>query len=275
MTSLTRFLIDSGADINVVCGNDWYRIEHVFETGVAKLEMISKMNRKIHAYGAQEPLSVERTYRAEIFVPNSNEPPIMATFHVIRKGLRSLLGRSTASDLGLLKVGAAVNACEITEGMKEFPKMPGVNVDRTVVPVKNAYYNVPAAYREGAKRRLLEMEALGIIEKVISAPNWISGMSAVFKGKNDFRLVVNNRAINRKYFRLALIEEMKVKLHGAKYFSKLDLKNAFYHLELSEESRDLTTFLTEEGMYRFTRLMFGVNCAPEVFQREMMRVLRY
>lgn len=103
-------------------------------------------------------------------------------------------------------------------------------------------------------------------------------MSAVPKGKNDFRLVVNmrapNKAIKREYFRLPLIDEMKVKLHGAKYFTKLDLSDAFYHLELSEESRELTTFLSEAGMYRFTRLMFGVNCAPEVFQREMMRILK-
>ncbi|XP_062541058.1 uncharacterized protein K02A2.6-like [Armigeres subalbatus] len=122
------------------------------------------------------------------------------------------------------------------------------------------------------------MESQGIIEKVTTAPSWISGMSAVAKGSNDFRLVVNmrapNRAINREYFRLPLLDEMKVKLHGAKYFTKLDLQNAFYHLELCEKSRDLTTFLTEDGMYRFTRLMFGVNCAPEVFQREMTRILK-
>ncbi|XP_062538746.1 uncharacterized protein K02A2.6-like [Armigeres subalbatus] len=66
---------------------------------------------------------------------------------------------------------------------------------------------------------------------------------------------------------------MKVKLHGARFFSKLDLTNAFYHLELHKESRDLTTFLSENGMFRFTRLMFGVNCAPEIFQREMTRIL--
>ncbi|XP_058828315.1 uncharacterized protein K02A2.6-like [Topomyia yanbarensis] len=65
-----------------------------------------------------------------------------------------------------------------------------------------------------------------------------------------------------------------MKLHGAKYFSKLDLSNAFYHLELSPESRDLTTFLSECGMFRFKRLMFGVNCAPEVFQREMTQILK-
>ncbi|XP_055522686.1 uncharacterized protein K02A2.6-like [Wyeomyia smithii] len=120
------------------------------------------------------------------------------------------------------------------------------------------------------------MEERGIIERVTKAPDWISGMSAVAKGKGDFRLVVNmrapNRAIKREYFRLPLLDEMKLKLHGAKFFSKLDLTNAFYHLELHEESKDLTTFLTEDGMFRFTRLMFGVNCAPELFQREMSRI---
>ncbi|XP_058449085.1 uncharacterized protein K02A2.6-like [Malaya genurostris] len=121
------------------------------------------------------------------------------------------------------------------------------------------------------------MEARGIIERVTKAPEWISGMSAVPKGKNDFRLVVNmrapNKAIKREYYRMPLIDEMRVKLHGAKYFTKLDLSNAYYHLELCKESRELTTFLSENGMFRFTRLMFGVNCAPEIFQREMCRLL--
>lgn len=102
-------------------------------------------------------------------------------------------------------------------------------------------------------------------------------MSAVAKAKGDFRLVVHmraaNRAIKREYYRMPSLDEMRIKLHGAKFFSKLDLSNAFYHLELHEESRDLTTFLTESGMFRFTRLMFGVNCAPEIFQREMSRML--
>lgn len=33
-------------------------------------------------------------------------------------------------------------------------------------------------------------------------------------------------------------------------------------------------FPTLPGMYRFTRLMFVVNCAPEIFQREMTRILK-
>ncbi|XP_062557570.1 uncharacterized protein K02A2.6-like [Armigeres subalbatus] len=276
-----KFLVDSGADANVIGGAEWILLQKQLEQGNTNINVLENVGSKgLHAYGTTSPMVVECLLEAKVTVVGSASRPQVATFHVVPKGRRSLLGRSTASDLGLLQVGLNLHNVE-TSKPEKFPKMPGVkirfSVDKAVPPVKNAYYNVPAAYRVAAKQRLEEMEKSGIIEKVTSAPNWISGMSAVAKGKDDFRLVVNmrapNKAINREYFRLPLLEEMKVKLHGSKCFTKLDLSNAFYHLELSKESRDLTTFITESGMYRFTRLMFGVNCAPEVFQREMTRIL--
>lgn len=274
------FLIDSGADVNVIGGRDWIHLKRDYYAGLAKLQLSQQLPKSLRAYASAKPMPVECTFKATVDVSGTAKPSVIATFHVVPDGARSLLGRSTAHDLKLLQVGKCVNSFEaVNDGV--FPKMPGVEVkfsmDKSIPPTKNAYYNVPAAFREAARARLHEMEKRGIIEKVTKAPGWISGMSAVAKGKSDFRLVVNmrapNKAINREYFRLPLIDEMRVKLHGAKYFSKLDLSNAFHHLELSEESRDVTTFLAENGMYRFTRLMFGVNCAPEIFQREMVRLL--
>ncbi|XP_062541718.1 uncharacterized protein K02A2.6-like [Armigeres subalbatus] len=279
-SSPIKFLIDSGADVNVIGGADWDRLEKQFESGMAFFtHNTTPHNTSIRAYAANKPMQVKCSFRATVEVIGFDKPVVAAEFLVVEEGRRSLLGRATASDMGLLKVGEMVNACEESS---IFPRMPDVkikfSVDCSVPPVRNAYYNIPAAYREGARRRLDQMEARGIIEKVTTAPQWISGMSAVPKGKDDFRLVVNmrapNKAIKREYFRLPLIDEMKVKLNGAKFFTKLDLSDAFYHLELCEESRELTTFLSETGMYRFTRLMFGVNCAPEVFQREMTRILK-
>lgn len=276
----TSFLIDSGADVNVIGGRDWSLLKREYQAGHAKLQIIQQPHKSLRAYASAKPMPVECTFKATVEVPGTSKPSLTAIFHVVPDGARSLLSRSTAHDLKLLQVGKSVNSFEsVNDGT--FPKMPGVqvkfSVDKSIPPAKNAYYNVPAAFREAARARLHEMEKCGIIEKVTKAPSWISGMSAVAKGKSDFRLVVNmrapNKAINREYFRMPLVDEMRVKLHGAKYFSKLDLSNAFYHLELSEESRDLTTFLAENGMYRFTRLMFGVNCAPEIFQREMVHLL--
>ncbi|XP_055589043.1 uncharacterized protein K02A2.6-like [Uranotaenia lowii] len=276
------FLIDSGADVNIIGGNDWSILKKQYLSGQAKLEPIANPdNRLLRAYATANPMTINCAFKAKVEVVGASKPVVEAEFLVVDEGRRSLLGRCTANELRLLDIGLNVHNCEEADDLTVFPKIPGVRVrfsiDKSVPPEKNAYFNVPAAYREAAKRRLEEMAARGIIEKVTSAPRWISGMSAVPKGKNDFRLVVNmrapNKAIKREYFRLPLVDEMRIKLHGAKYFTKLDLSNAFYHLELSRESRDLTTFLTETGMFRFTRLMFGVNCAPEVFQREMTRIL--
>ncbi|XP_053686512.1 uncharacterized protein K02A2.6-like [Sabethes cyaneus] len=260
LSSPITFLIDSGADVNIIGGNDWRVLKHEFHAGHAKLQPVQpSASNGLHAYGSKNPITINAAFRAEIIVPGTSKPSVEALFYVASEG----------------KLARGLKA------KKAFPKVPGIkikfSVDKSVTPVKNAYYNVPAAFREGARNRLREMETRGIIERVTKAPEWISGMSAVAKGKDDFRLVVNmrgpNKAINREYYRLPLLDEMKVKLHGACYFSKLDLSDAYYHLELCNESRDLTTFLTETGMFRFTRLMFGVNCAPEIFQREMVRIL--
>ncbi|XP_055633129.1 uncharacterized protein LOC129773540 [Toxorhynchites rutilus septentrionalis] len=277
-----EFLIDSGADVNVIGGSDWSHLKQEFESGQVKLKFVENPGMiNLHAYGSQSSLIVDCMFEAEITVPGFELSAKRASFYVVRKGIRSLLGRSTANEIGLLHVRTNINNLDVLNSLTKFPKMPGVkvkfSVDTSVPPVKNAYYNVPAAFRDAARRRLAEMESRGIIEKVTTAPNWISGMSAVSKGKDDFRLVVNmrapNKAIKREDFRLPLLDEMKVKLHGSAYFTKLDLNNAFCRLELHSESRDLTTFISENGMFRFTRLMFGVNCAPEIFQREMTRIL--
>lgn len=95
---------------------------------------------------------------------------------------------------------------------------------------------IPAAYRDKVIERLKKMESEDIIEKVSKAPRWISGMSAVPKGNDDFRLVINmidpNRAIKRCYYKMPTMDKIKEKLHGSTVFTKLDLTNAFYHITL-------------------------------------------
>jgi hypothetical protein len=78
----------------------------------------------------------------------------------------------------------------------------------------------------------------------------------------------------RIFYPMPTLEKLTTKMKGAKFFSILDIKNAFYHVELHEDSRRMTTFMTSKGLMRFTRLAFGVNAAPEIFQKIMEEVLR-
>lgn len=45
-------------------------------------------------------------------------------------------------------------------------------------------------------------------------------------------------------------------------------------MRLNNDSEELTTFLTPFGRYCFTRLAFGITCAPEEFQKRMSEILR-
>ena len=82
-----------------------------------------------------------------------------------------------------------------------------------------------------------------------------------------------NLAIKRPHYPMKTIDEVASRLQGAKIFSILDAASGFWQLKLDDESSRLCTFNTPIGRYRFTRLPFGVKCAPEIFQRTMDRMV--
>lgn len=290
-----NMLIDSGAEINVISELDWIKILQAYETEKAVLYGITtKTTCRPFAFATSTPLQIVATFAAWAEVVGAQKPRLLARFYVVSKAGRSLLGRKTAIEMELLRVGIGVGNKNLAQGAwpavdvnalnlaVPFPAIPNFeavfDVDESVAATRNAYYHVPAAYADRARARLDEMEQSDIIERVFDAPRWISGMSAVPKGASDFRLVVNmrgpNKAIRRQYHRLPVMEEIKWKLHGAERFTKLDLQSAFYHVRLAEKSRELTTFMADRGMYRFKRLNFGVNSAPEIFQSAMEKVFQ-
>jgi len=68
---------------------------------------------------------------------------------------------------------------------------------------------------------------------------------------------------------MPVIEEILPKLHNAKVFSVLDAKDGFWQIKLTKESSNLTCFNTPFGRYKWLVMPFGLNCAPEEFQKRM------
>lgn len=66
---------------------------------------------------------------------------------------------------------------------------------------------------------------------------------------------------------------MTRKIGGNTIFTKLDIKQAFHQVELKEECRYITTFISPIGLMRYKRLMFGLSAAPELFQKVMETIL--
>ncbi|XP_062556923.1 uncharacterized protein K02A2.6-like [Armigeres subalbatus] len=82
-----------------------------------------------------------------------------------------------------------------------------------------------------------------------------------------------NTAVKRQYHVIPTLDDLLTRLNGSQWFTRLDIKDAYHQIELHESSRYITTFITHLGMFRYTRLMFGISSASEYFQRTLEQIL--
>ena len=73
---------------------------------------------------------------------------------------------------------------------------------------------------------------------------------------------------------LPKLETLLATVSGGKWFSKLDLTNAYLQLALDEESQKLFTLNTHRGLYQYRHMPFGIASAPALFQKTMDSVLQ-
>ena len=59
------------------------------------------------------------------------------------------------------------------------------------------------------------------------------------------------------------------KVQKAKLFSKVDIREGFYHIHVTEGDEWKAMFKTNSGLYKPTVMQFGLKNAPAVFQRMM------
>ncbi|CAK1598324.1 unnamed protein product [Parnassius mnemosyne] len=88
----------------------------------------------------------------------------------------------------------------------------------------------------------------------------------------DYSVSINKQLIVEQY-PLPSINELFAKLHGGQQFSKIDLSMAYNQFILDDDSQKITCVNTHRGLYKYTRMVFGLSSAPSIFQRAMDCVL--
>ena len=152
------------------------------------------------------------------------------------------------------------------------------HVDPAVPPVVQAQRRIPFAQRDKLDALLKELEEGDVIEKVEGPTDWVSNI--VITPKTDptkirmnIDMTTANKAIKRTRHVIPTLEELRYKLNGAAYFSKLDMNHGYNQYEIDPESRHMTVFYTHQGLRQFKRLSFGTNSAAETFHDEMANTL--
>lgn len=92
----------------------------------------------------------------------------------------------------------------------------------------------------------------------------------VKKKDGSLRLCVDYRGLNKitvkNRYPLPLITEMLNRLSTAKYFTKIDLRNAYNQIRIAKGDEWKTAFRTRYGLYEYLVMPFGLTNAPASFQ---------
>lgn len=130
------------------------------------------------------------------------------------------------------------------------------------------------------EKRELDKIVRDLLEKRIireSDSPYSSRVVLTRKRNNTYRMCVNykplNKIVERNHFPMPVIEDQVAKLQGKRYFTSLDLKNGFYHVSLTEDSKKYTSFVTDSGQFEFNRLPFGYANSPALFVKFITKVL--
>ena len=277
-------LIDSGANGNIVDEWTW---EQLKAKGVKCESQAASPDKKLYPYASNQPLPVKGSFKCTVAVCDRST---RAEFLVIKGRGISLLGKVTATELGVLKVGINIAAVttkahdlklqypEVFEGVGKLKdKQISLDIDPTVKPVAQPYRRIPFNLREKVQDKTTELLELGIIEQVEGPAPWVNPVVIVPKNNGEIRLCIDmrqaNQAIMRRQYPIPTVDDVLHTMNGSKVFSKLDLKWGYHQLELSPESREITTFATPDGSFRYKRLLFGVCSASEQYQHEIASVL--
>ena len=289
---IVNVIVDSGASCNLMS-------EHVFHSLTEGKAPLAECDKHVYAYTHSKPLDLKGSCMLRVTVPQTKISAV-AEFYIVPGQAATLLGRKTSETLAILKVGINVNNCnanidhaqppdkkaalrvqfpKIFEGLG---KLKGYQLklhqDDSIPPVAQPLRRIPFSRRQKVTAKLKQLEELGVIEKVNGPTSWINPLVAVEKPNGDIRICLDmrqaNRAILREKHPVPTVEETLQEISEAKVFSKLDLNMAFHQIELHPDSRDITTFAAPNGLYRYKRLLFGVNMATEKFQQLIWQILK-
>ncbi|XP_046975644.1 uncharacterized protein K02A2.6-like [Vanessa cardui] len=276
-----KFEIDSGSAVTVI-SESYYKNNF-------KDVPLSTTQKQLRTYNGKNIFCVGIIH---VPVTYASQTHIIAIY-VVRSGGPPLLGRNFISKFNLQLVPVNYHSIEnesfITDLQQKYSSLFSdklgtfnkykikLSLRDNVKPVFFKARPIAFALRDKVIKEIDRLVSLGILEPV-EYSEYASPIVPVLKRDGSVRLCADysvsiNKQLLVEQYPLPTTNELFSKIHGGAQFSKLDLSMAYNQFTLDDESKNLTCINTSRGLYRFTRLVFGLASAPAIFQRAIEGVL--
>ena len=241
--------------------------------GKSKHQLEPAVNFK--GYG-QKPLSCIGMFTAKLGFFGRH---IKTDFYVMDEDDTPLMGLLAALDLGL--IDAKTNSLSMSskatiQGSESSTRMPDIYqkyprlISETLEPIEKFSCHIqidpnarPIAQKERVaayavqpwtKNEIQKMLSLGVIEECTESW-WTSPSHVVLNESKEPRLTIDLRLVNksiksiiRHHYSMPEVQDLLAHSSESKYFSKLDMRERLWQIELTDETRLFTTHLPFLGV---------------------------
>lgn len=96
------------------------------------------------------------------------------------------------------------------------------------------------------------------------------------KDKNEYRMILNLKELNEyiepHHFKMETFESALKLIKPFSYFASIDLRHAYYSINMAENDQKFLRFQWREKNYQYTCLPNGITSAPRIFTKLMKPV---
>ena len=136
-------------------------------------------------------------------------------------------------------------------------------------PVKQHPYRM-----NPVKQQYLREEVQYLLDNDFIEPSqseWSSPCILVPKPDGTFRMCTDYRKVNSvtktDTFPIPRIDDCIDNIGHAKYVTKFDLLKGFWQITLTDRAKEISAFVTPDGLYQYKVMPFGMKNSPATFQR--------